>query len=111
MYQKVQKIKEEKMEEENNVVETNTTSNAPARKGFNVTSLILGIISVVCCWSFYVAVPTGIIAIIFSVAGKKDEGKGMGTAGMVLGIIGLTLSLLVIIAAIGMFAAVVSTMQ
>jgi len=79
--------------DEENKVEVNETTNAPVneRKGFNITSMILGIISVVCfCW-WYVSVPCAIIAIIFSVAGKKDAGKGMGTAGMILGIIALVL--------------------
>ena len=79
--------------DEENKVEVNETTNAPIneRKGFNITSMILGIISVVCfCW-WYVSVPCAIIAIIFSVAGKKDAGKGMGTAGMILGIIALVL--------------------
>ena len=66
----------------------NTTSE---RKGFNITSMILGIISVVSfCW-WYLSIPAGIVAIIFSIAGKKDAGRGMGVAGLVLGIIGLVL--------------------
>ena len=85
--------------DEENKVEVNEASNAPKseRKGFNITSMILGIISVVCfCW-WYVSVPCAIIAIIFSVAGKKDAGKGMGTAGMILGIIALALYVLMLI--------------
>ena len=86
-------------EEQNNVVDTNSnnvSNSIPTeRKGFNVTSLILGIISVVTFYCWYAAVPSGIMAIIFSVAGKKDAGRGMGTAGMVLGIIGLVLCILI----------------
>ena len=86
-------------EEQNNVVDTNSSNVSNSipteRKGFNVTSLILGIISVVTFYCWYAAVPSGIMAIIFSVAGKKDAGRGMGTAGMVLGIIGLVLCILI----------------
>lgn len=91
------------MDEEEKKVEkttTETTNTSGERKGFNITSLVLGIISVLCfCW-WYVAIPSGIIAIIFSVAGKKDAGRGMGTAGLVLGIIGLVLCVAIYLLAI-----------
>ena len=89
------------MNEEENDIETTTTTESTTtsngeveRKGFNITSLVLGIISIVgfCFW--YLAIPSAIIAIIFGVAGRKDAGHGMGIAGMVLGIIGLILTLL-----------------
>lgn len=93
------------MNEEENKVEQTAGVSTNERKGFNITSLVLGIISVLCfCW-WYVSIPTGIIAIIFSVAGKKDAGRGMGIAGMVLGIIGLVLCILIyILAVIGVAA-------
>lgn len=84
------------MEEENNQ-ETQVTNE---RKGFNITSMILGIISILSfCW-WYVSIPSGIIAIIFSVAGKKDAGRGMGVAGLVCGIIGLVLCIALYVLAI-----------
>lgn len=87
-------------EEQNNQETTTTTTQTNERKGFNITSMILGIVSVLCfCW-WYISVPTGIIAIIFSIAGKKDAGRGMGIAGLVLGIIGLVLCILLYILAI-----------
>ena len=92
--------------DEENKVEVNETTNAPVneRKGFNITSMILGIISIVCfCW-WYVSIPCAIIAIIFSVAGKKDAGKGMGTAGMILGIISLGLLVLLILGVGGLIS-------
>ena len=80
------------MDEENNV-EVKETVEKPKteRKGFNITSMILGIIALVCCCWWYVAIPCSIIAIIFAIAGKHDAGKGMGTAGLVLGIVALGL--------------------
>lgn len=90
---------EEKKVEE--VTTDNTTNETPVeRKGFNVTSLVLGILATVffCVW--YVSLPCGIIAIIFSIAGKNYAGRGMGVAGMVLGIIGLVLCLAIYILAI-----------
>lgn len=86
-------------EEQNNVQEvasTNVTNSTQAteKKGYNVTSLILGIISVITFYCWYATLPAGIMAIIFSVAGKKDAGNGMGVAGMILGIIGIVLCVL-----------------
>lgn len=73
---------------------TTTGEGRNPRKGFNITALVLGIISLISfCW-WYVSIPSGIIAIIFSIAGRNDEGRGMGIAGMVLGIIGLILCII-----------------
>ena len=102
-------------EEEKNVnqdpitINTGSTSNGvntSERKGFNITSLVLGIISVVTiCWCWYASVPSAIIAIIFSVAGKNDAGRGMGIAGLVLGIIGLVINIaFLVLVAIGVAA-------
>lgn len=85
--------------DEENKVEVNETSESPVneRKGFNITSMILGIIAVVCvCW-WYVSIPCAIIAIIFAIAGKQDAGKGMGTAGLILGIVALALYVLMVL--------------
>lgn len=85
---------------------TGNSSNGAERKGFNITSLVLGIISVITiCWCWYASVPSAIIAIIFSVAGKNDAGRGMGIAGLVLGIIGLVINIaFLVLAAIGIAA-------
>jgi len=102
-------------EEENNVnqdpitINTDSTGNTGStseRKGFNITSLVLGIISVITiCWCWYASVPSAIIAIIFSVAGKNDAGRGMGIAGLVLGIIGLVINIaFLVLVAIGVAA-------
>ena len=79
-------------EEQNNNVQPQPQpqgTQVPERKGFNITSMILGIISIVTWCIWYAGLPSSILAIIFSVAGRKDAGRGMGIAGMVLGIIAL----------------------
>lgn len=73
----------------------------PARQpgdGFAVASLVLGIISVVCC---YTLVPS-ILAIIFGAVARSRGTirSGMATAGLVLGIIALVIGVLYIIAAL-----------
>lgn len=86
------------MDEEQNVQEENVKAKAAKngeRKGFNVTSLILGIVGCVFFCQWYIAIPCGIVAIIFGIAGKADAGKGMGTAGLILGIVAVALCILV----------------
>ena len=97
-------------EEKNNeqeVVNTNTNANTNTtaeinseKKGFNITSMILGIVSIVFLWVWSVSLPCSIMAIIFSVAGKHNGGRGMGVAGLVLGIIALVLLIVIFIFAI-----------
>ena len=78
---------------------TNTT--APEKKGFSIASMILGIVAVVFCCLWYITIPCGILAIVFSIVGKKKGGKGMATAGLVLGIIAIALYVLLIICGVG----------
>ncbi len=59
-------------------------------RGFSVASLVLGIISIVCCCAWYVGLILGILAIVFSVVSRKKNGyfDGLAIAGLVLGIFG-----------------------
>ena len=84
-------------EEQNNNVQGQVQSTNSTRKGFNITSMVLGIISVVTFCIWYASLPSSILAIIFSVAGRKDAGRGMGIAGMVLGIVALALYAIIFI--------------
>lgn len=95
-------------EEENNVQTTSTSNTTNERKGFNITALILGIISIVTVCMWYLSIPSGIVAIIFSIAGKKDAGRGMGVAGMVLGIIGLIVAIIWILVIVFTAAALIN---
>ena len=57
----------------------------------HIVSLVLGIISIVTALFWYISLPTGIIAIIFGVKSVKKLGSKMGKAGLITGIIGLSL--------------------
>ena len=57
----------------------------------NVASLVLGIISIVSALFWYMSLPTGILAIIFGVKSTKKTGTKIGKAGMITGIVGLSL--------------------
>ena len=59
-----------------------------------VASLILGLVSIV-TWLFPIAgYISTILAIVFATKGRHSEKKGMATAGLVLGIIFLVVTLL-----------------
>ena len=59
-----------------------------------VASLMLGLVSIV-TWLFPIAgYITTILAIVFATKGRHSEKKGMATAGLVLGIIFLVVTLL-----------------
>ena len=61
------------------------------KTGLHVASLVLGILSIVFAAFWYIALPAGIMAIVFGVKSIKMIGSKMGKAGMVTGIVGLSL--------------------
>ncbi len=85
--------------------------NQDSGKGMMVAALVLGIWSIVglCIPYLGITAPIGaIIAIILGVMGKKKAKNagapaGMGTAGLVLGIVGLAIfiALIIIVVAVG----------
>lgn len=95
------------MDEENLTQDTNNTTptQEPEQKGMSIASLILGIVSLVLFCLWYLSLPCAIIAIILGVMGRKKGGKGMATAGIVLGAIAIVLVVVILIlAAIGIAA-------
>ncbi len=83
----------------------NSPYNAPGQaqgpNGFQIASLVLGILSIICC--FCVAfwdVPSlimGIVGLILGIVGNKKSKHGVGTAGIVCSIVGIILSFIVFI--------------
>jgi hypothetical protein len=68
-------------------------------KGFAITSMVLGIVSLVIP---YVGILTAILAITFATVSRShnDGGRGMAIAGLVCGIVALALWMIVIIAVV-----------
>ncbi len=66
----------------------------------HICSLVLGIISIVFALFWYIALPTGILSIVFGVKSAKKTGSKIGKAGMITGIIGLSLSVFMYISII-----------
>lgn len=64
-------------------------------RGLGVASLTLGIISVLTHILWYMGLITGILAIVFGAKSLKFEDRKTGKAGLILGIIGLSLTVLV----------------
>lgn len=72
-------------------------------KGLSIGALVCGIVSVVFSFIYvWIGLITGVVAIVLAVNGRKKAPKGqtgMATAGLVLGIVGTSLSALMFICA------------
>ncbi len=66
----------------------------PAKVGFGVTALVLGIVAVFLCWIPLIGLILPVLALVFGGIGiYLRNGKGMAVAGLVLGIITFALSM------------------
>lgn len=54
-----------------------------------ISSLVLGIISIVTAIFYYISLPTGILAIIFGTINIHKTGSKIAKAGLITGIIGV----------------------
>ena len=70
---------------------------------FNITGFVCGIISIVSFLFYYISIPTGIISIVCSAKGIKKSESKLAKAGLILGIIGLSICVLTYILFMGMF--------
>ena len=62
-----------------------------------VASLVLGIIGLVLCHTFFFSLPCQIIGLILGILAKRQRAGGMATAGIVLSCVGLALSMLLFV--------------
>lgn len=65
-------------------------------------ALTLGIISIVFAIFWYISLPSGILAIVFGVKTRRRFGSKIGTAGMITGIVGLSVLALFYIGMLGL---------
>ena len=65
--------------------------NKKNKSAMSVASMALGIISIITSLFWYIALPTGILAIIFGAKSIRKTGSKLGKTGLVTGIIGLSL--------------------
>ena len=63
----------------------------PRSRGWSVASMVLGILSILCCCLTYGGLIMAVLAIIFAIVSRRNLGyfDGMAIAGLVTGIIGL----------------------
>ncbi|CCY71974.1 unknown [Clostridium sp. CAG:921] len=73
------------------------TNNLNKKSAAPAASLTLGIISIVTALFWYLALPSGILAIVFGANSVKKFGSKLGKAGIITGIIGLSLFLFIYI--------------
>lgn len=69
-------------------------------KGFAIAGMVLGIISIVCCCSWYIGGICGIVGLVLSIIAlvKKLPGRGMAIAGVICSVIGLLFVVCVLLA-------------
>ena len=67
------------------------------RNPYGVVSLTLGIISIVLAFFWYVSLPCAALAIFFGSKGKKMYDSNVSLAGMITGIVGGSLSLIIML--------------
>ncbi len=78
----------------------------PKTVGFSVASMVLGILSVICCCLGWSGLILGTLAIVFSIVSRKVLGyfDGMSIAGLIVGIFGVCFGGLIIFLAYGPIA-------
>ena len=78
--------------------------------GLCVAAMVLGIIAVVFFWAPFFGIVLGVLATIFGAVGipasakKAQAGRGMGIAGLILGIIALAINIILIVTVYGFLA-------
>ncbi|MFT3982565.1 MAG: DUF4190 domain-containing protein [Lachnospiraceae bacterium] len=67
--------------------------------GFSITSLVCGILSILCCCAWYLSIILAVVAIVFGILSlkKNADGRTMAIAGLITGGLGLVLSIIVLV--------------
>ncbi len=71
---------------------------ARPNNGNAIAGMVLGIVSCVFCWTWYIGIPAGVVGLVLSILSKKHGPNKMATAGLICSIIGLGISAVVWIA-------------
>lgn len=69
------------------------------RQGLAIASLVLGGLSMLCCFAYGLGMIPGLIAVIFgviSVVSGEGRARIMGAIGLVLGVVGIVMALVVL---------------
>ena len=68
-------------------------------RGMAIASLVVGILSILCCCCVYLSVILGIVGIVLAVLSRPKDGKfeGVAMGGLICSIVGLVLGVILII--------------
>lgn len=69
--------------------------NNIVREQYSVSAFVLGIISIMTTFFYYITIPTGVLAIIFGIKEYKYSKSKLAISGFVMGIVGLSISLII----------------
>ena len=85
--------------EENGYAYKTVMDGVPRSRGWSVASMVLGILSVLCCCITYGGLVMAALAIVFAIVSRRNLGyfDGMAIAGLVLGIIGSVFGIMTIV--------------
>ena len=78
-------------------MEKKEMKKAENRTVSHIIALVLGIISTLTTFFWYISLPTGITAIVLGAKTYKKQGSKLGLAGLITGIIGVAFCLLIYI--------------
>ncbi|MFA9399066.1 MAG: DUF4190 domain-containing protein [Clostridiaceae bacterium] len=86
-------------------------------EGFSIAALVLGIVGLVLIWMPVIGFVCALLGLIFGIVGRNKinaseeplSGKGMATAGLIMGIIVLVLSVLGFVACGALFSGLEDT--
>ena len=81
-------------------MEKNNIKKEETRIVSHIVSLVLGIISTLSTFFWYISFPTGITAIILGAKTYKSKGSKLGLTGMITGIVGVTFCALIYVSLI-----------
>ncbi len=70
-------------------------NNNKERKVLHIASLVLGIISILTGLFWYMALPTGIMAIIFGIKSYRGYRSKIGLSGFIIGIVGTSITVFI----------------
>ena len=89
-------------EEERKYAYKTVMDGVPRSRGWSVASMVLGILSVLCCCLTYGGLVMGLLSIVFAVVSRRNLGyfDGMAIAGLVIGIIGTVFGVMTVISEI-----------
>lgn len=75
----------------------NYLDKAEARKhaSSHIAAFVLGIISILTCLFWYLAIPCGVLAIVFGAKSARALASRLGKAGLIMGIVGVSLTVFI----------------